>query len=501
MRLLIAKVRFFLVLCTNDYFSSLFKVMNRLVKGIVSLSLLLCMSAGALLAKSDGYHIVLTIRNCPDTVMYMGHYYAEGSYVIDTACRDKKGRFVFSSDSRILLPGLYFFSVTANRWMDFVVYHEKPYFTFTTDEADWVANMQVKGSKENEFFFNYKRGSNQIYADYESRMYQTDSVERRRLESEMMKKQREWKNQVIRDNPERMISLLMQATKDTRPAVPLVSSHGDTLSQRQRYEYFMLHYFDSMPLHDDMLVRTPKKVFYQRVMDYFDVYLKGASPEEIIVYADSLIERSRPSKENFKWLVHTIKEKYVHSNITAYEAVVVHMIRRYYSSGEAYWCAASTVDEMTALADKWDRLLMGRTAPELILFDTLRVPHSLHHLPNRYKLLVFWSPTCGHCKSMIPAIYNSYRKLSENYDIGTFAILSEPDDATRPLWHKFIADHHLDWLNLDGGEANIDWHEVYNVITTPQVYLLDQNNKILAKRFNAETFEKIVKAMCEKKEN
>lgn len=462
----------------------------------LSLLLFAWLVTGSAEAKSDNYRITLTIRNNQDTVMYMGYYYAEGSYVLDTARRDKKGRFVFSSDKTMLLPGMYFFSASPSRWMDFIVYHEKPFFTFVTDEADWVGNMEVKGSKENDFFFNYKRGSNRIYADFQQRFHQADSATRRQLEEEMRNQQYDWKEQVIRQNPDRMISMLMRATKDPRSLVPLLSANGDTLSQQQRYEYLMEHYFDSMPLHDDMLVRTPKAVFYQRVMDYFDIYLKGAPPEEIIARADSLIDRARPSRENFKWLVHTIKEKYLRSNITAYEAVAVHMIQRYYASGEAFWCASSTIDEMTAMAEKWDKLLIGRTAPELILFDTLRVPHSLHHLPNRYKLLVFWSPTCGHCKTMVPAIYEAYKRLSETYDIGTFAILSEPDDATRPLWHKFIADHHLDWLNLDGGEANIDWHDVYNVITTPQMFLLDEENRIMAKKFNAESFEKIVNALC-----
>lgn len=474
--------------------------MNRFVKGVACLSLLFLFSVISVQAKSDGYRITLTIHNCPDTVMYMGYYYAENSYVFDTAYRDRKGRFVFSDDSRQLFPGMYFFSASASRWMDFVVYHEKPVFTFTTDESDWEGNMVVKGSKENEVFFNYKRGSNRIMSEYESRAMHADSLERRQLEGEMIQMQRDWKNRFIHDNPGRMIALVMQATKDIYPSVPVVTETGDSLSQRQRYEYYLMHYFDSMPLHDDMLVRTPKAVFYQRVMDYFDVYLKGASPETIISYADSLIERARPSRENFKWLVHTIKEKYLRTNITAYEEVAVHMIHRYYSSGEAFWCAASTVDEMTQLADKWEKLLIGRVAPELILFDTLRVPHSLHHLPNRYKLLVFWSPTCGHCKTMVPALYESYSRLSERYDIGTFAILSEPDDATRPLWHQFIADHHLDWLNLDGGEANIDWHDVYNVVTTPQMYLLDRDNRIMAKKFNAELFERIVEALCEPKQ-
>lgn len=451
------------------------------------------------MAKSDRYRITLTIHNTPDTVMYMGYYYAENSYILDTAHIDRKGRFVFSSESRSLFPGMYFFSASSTRWMDFVVYNEKPFFSFTTDERDWIDNMTVRGSVENEILFNYKRGSNRIYDDYVVQMQSADSADRPRIHKEMERRQRDLKSQYIREYPTRMISLVMRSTSDIAATVPTHAPDGDSLSQHDRYTYFMEHYFDSMPLHDDMLVHTPKSVFYQRVMDYYDVFLKSALPETIIYYTDRMIEKARPSKENFKWLVHTVKEKFLHSNITLYEAVVVHMVKTYYASGDAYWCSASTIDEMTTLAEKWDRLLIGRTAPELILFDSLHVPHSLHHLPNRYKLLVFWSPTCGHCKTVIPELYERYKLLSQEYDIGTFAILSEPDDATRVLWHRFIARHHLDWLNLDGGEANIDWHDVYDVVTTPQIYLLDEHNTIIAKKLGADTFERVVRSFCHPK--
>lgn len=448
------------------------------------------------IAKKDKYNITLTIKNNSDSMMLMGYYYAENIYVFDTAWKDRKGRFVFSNRTRPLPDGMYFFAAPSkNRWVDFVIYHEDPSFSFLTDESDWTNNMQVKGSKENEILFNYQRSSNLAYREFNEKITAADSSTRAELQKALQTEQNNIKNRTIAQYPNSMISKMMTATIDIE--VPILDANGDSLSRRQQYEYFMAHYFDHMPLDEDMLVRTPKMVFYQRVMDYFDKYLKGATPEVIISYADSLIEKSRPSQENFKWLVHTLKEKYLHSNITIYEAVCVHLIKRYYLSGDAFWCQPSTIDEMSVIADKWERLLIGKVAPELIMFDTNHIPHSLHNLPHRYKLLVFWSPTCGHCKSIIPQLYEKYNELRQTYDIGTFAILSEPDDATRPKWHKFIADHHLDWLNIDGGEANVDWHDVYDVVTTPQIYLLDENNRIVAKKLNAETFERIVKALCE----
>ena len=47
---------------------------------------------------------------------------------------------------------------------------------------------------------------------------------------------------------------------------------------------------------------------------------------------------------------------------------------------------------------------------------------------------------------------------------------------------------------LNGAEANIDWHDVYDITSTPQVYLIDNStHKIMAKKIGAD----ILKQICE----
>ena len=52
------------------------------------------------------------------------------------------------------------------------------------------------------------------------------------------------------------------------------------------------------------------------------------------------------------------------------------------------------------------------------------------------------------------------------------------------------------WLSLDGGEANVDWHDVYDINTTPQIYLIDENNIIQAKKLGESSIEGIITAIC-----
>lgn len=444
-----------------------------------------------------GYHFILTIEGNNDSVMYLGNYYAGKTYATDTARRNKKGQFVFEQKTRPLYPGLYFFTNPKGNYVEFIVYGgEKPHFTFSTKEEQWTENMKVKGSKQNELFYNYHR-INRHYYDLldDARAGMNDSVYNLFARKTMIEFD-SVKVKIINDNPNTLLAVMMNATRE--PVIPVQDAQGNQLTDRQRYEYYLDHYFDNIALDDDAMIRTPESVFHKRFADYFDKYLKNAMPETICRHIDSLLSKAEGSKENYKWMVHTLSEKYLQSNIMSYDAIYVHMVKEYYATGKAFWASPSTIDENVQRANTWEKLLIGKNAPELVLKDRDSVFHSLHEIKSKYTLLVFWSPTCGHCKTMIPALYTKFLEYKDKYDIVAFTILSEPDDNTKVKWNEFIKSHNFTdprWLNLDGGEANVDWHEVYDVVTTPQIYLLDKDKNILGKKLNADLFESILLAI------
>lgn len=449
--------------------------------------------------KKPTYEITLKINGCRDTLMYMGYYYAKGNQVVDTAYLDKRGRFHFSSTTDTLPDGLYFFANPKGTYVEFVVYHEKPFFTFETDQADWTSNMQVKGSAQNEFFYRFHRIDAEVDKDLATQQLKLDSADFATYRRRQLIKLDSIKIDFINSDPTMFLSKMMLATKDEEP--PLVNDQGDTMTIDQRRLYFVDHYFDKIPLDDDAIIRTPKAVFYDRVMTFFDSYMKYAPPQTIIRYLDTVIDRSKPAPEVFRYLVVSMMQKYLQSPVAVYDEVYVHIAKKYYGSDDNYWSEPSNIDKELQRANKWDRLLVGREAPELILYDTLRVPHSLHALPNKWKLLVFWSPSCSHCQHVIPAVYRIFEQYREQYDIGAFTILSEPDDKTRKEWREFMVKHGMNspaWLSLDGGEANVDWHAVYDIQTTPQIYLIDENNIIQAKKLGENSLEDIIKAICGK---
>ena len=289
--------------------------------------------------------------------------------------------------------------------------------------------------------------------------------------------------------------MLDTAENDT----PEVDENGDSLTLNQRRDYYLHHYFDNLPLDDNFYVRTPKAVFYDRVMPFFDSYLKYAPPEVIKEFVDTVMRKALKAPDVFQYLVIRLTEKYLQSNVMVHDEVYVYLVQNYFATSANFWSSPSGIEKELIRANKWERLLVGHQAPELILYDTLHHPHSLHAMPSRWKLLIFWSPNCGHCKHIIPKVYEIYMANREKYDLGVFAILSEPDDKTRVDWHNFLRDNGIDsptWINLDGGEANVDWHDVYDITSTPQIYLLDQYNIIQAKKLSDGNLEQVLRAIC-----
>lgn len=456
----------------------------------LTILLLLLLSAAAVMAKG-GYKFILQIDGNKDSMMLLCYYYAQDKMVMDTAFNNGKGGYVFE-DKRDLLPGLYFFINEKGRSIDFVVYHETPKFKFHTDDRDWQRNMTVSGSRENTLFFNFNRSAEALYEELESQRAEMDSATYKMKAKQLVGRLDTMRLDFIAKHPETMLARMMNAMYEP-PRPP------DSLKGNDRYFFVMHHYFDNVALDDDFIIRTPPRVFYNRVSTYVDKNMEGLMPSEIIPLLDTLIDRSEPAQEVFKWLVLKLTEKYLQSNVMVYDEVYVHLVQRYFATGKVTFLSPSVIDEQVERASKWEHLLVGRVAPELILMDTTHRAWSLHHMQGDYTLLLFWSPGCGHCRTIIPEVYKVFERVADSLNMMAFAILSEPDDATVVKWKKFLVDHGMTsprWINLNGGEANVDWREVYDVTTTPQIYLIDnRTNKIIAKKLNASLLETFCKQL------
>lgn len=104
---------------------------------------------------------------------------------------------------------------------------------------------------------------------------------------------------------------------------------------------------------------------------------------------------------------------------------------------------------------------------------------SLLEVKGAKKVIMFWSSTCSHCEKDLPIILAQYKILkAQNTEVIGFSL-----DTDKAAYENKV--NALPWINdseLRGW--NSSYGETYNVSATPTYYILDTNNKIIAKPDN-----------------
>ena len=239
--------------------------------------------------------------------------------------------------------------------------------------------------------------------------------------------------------------------------------------------------------------------------------------------ADILVKLSRQNGDIFQYVVSYITSTYERSKIMGMDAVFVHMVENYYMTGEADWINEKQLDKIEERAEKIAPNLIGRPAPPFLnqlgnpfMTDNKGIIQRLYDIDSRYTLLVFFGPDCGHCKKELPKIKTvvdsliSEPKLFSNHktiDIKVYSVQTEFDEV---IWNEFIINQKIgDWTNVgdiqydpEGNPAaSSNWRDEYDIYSTPVIYLLDKEKKILAKRIDYSQISKVIKRIEEREVN
>lgn len=443
------------------------------------------------------YDIKIEISDSKDTAIILGYYYLDKTYALDTAW-NKNNTFTFKDKTKKLETGIYFFSDLKGRFVEMMIQGEDKVRLKTKDE-DWNKFMQVKSSsKEMKAYFDYMKFSDEIGKKFQEISKQNLDKEARDKE---LKKLSEINDSVklafIEQFPHYLLSKIFNATKQiTIPTFEVPTKEDGTPDSvkwnTERWHYYKNHYFDNIDLTSTGLLRTPKMVFYETYNRYWNDVMKYERTDSIIHYAHKVISMAKDSKGMKRFLIHNITERYLQSPYMGHDKIYVELIKAYYETGIADWVSPSDIEKNVERAHKWENILIGKQVPDLACMDSASVWHNLNSCNKDYKILLFWSPGCGHCSVEIPKYDKFYKEKKNAYSFEVFAINTESD---LEAWKKFIQEKDLQWINLNGLVANYDWREYFDIEKTPIMFILDKNNTIVAKNVPADNIENIFKAL------
>ncbi len=435
------------------------------------------------------YDISFIIDGLEDTVLYMGSYWGDKMMIDDTSSRHND-TFVFKG-SGSLDQGIYFVvDQNKNKLFEFCIDENQSFILSTDTTKNFMGNMDVKGSRSNELFFDYQNYTADLFykvqelykvLENEEDKNKQDSI--KQLISDINVKNVTYKNEFIIRHPDHILSLIFLILKE--PEIPDSLNSQTPDSKKRAYNYYKKNYWQYVNFSDPRLLKTP--VFSKKINRYFNQVI-SKHPDSAISAADYIMNSCKGNEKIYRYLLFDLTSTFEQSNIMGYDKAFVHMVDKYFKDDHSEWISPSMYDNITERVERIRPLLLGEFAPELILMDTLSKFKSLYEEKNDFTIVLFWTFSCGECKREIEQLQEL--KNSEKYKIGVFAVNT---DTNLAKWKNYITKNNLNWTNVNGTRSiTKDYHILYDVYKTPTVYLLDKKYRIIAKHLEADQIRNFI---------
>lgn len=433
----------------------------------------------------------------------LANHYGDKQFIQDTAKVDANGWMEFKfSEPRP--GGIYLVVLPSKKYFE-IILTDNQVFTAETDTISLVKHMKITGNKENQYFYEYLS----YLEDQQKKMepvhnllkvtHSKDSIamlQKKVAETDSLVKIYK-RDYYKKKHPETFMAEVLSAMDepDNIPYDQCPKKADGTIDSTYNYWHFRNHYWDGMNFNDERLIRTP--VYYNKLKFYLEK-LTPQHPDSIMVACDWLIEKARPAKELFKFTVYYATYTYETAKVMGFDAIFVHIVDKYYKTDQAWWITKEQKKKIIDRSNQVAFTLLGKTAVDMTMLDTAGRVKTLHAVKAKYTIVIFWDPTCSHCKHEVPLIKSYVDSLHKTGNsIEVFAVVSEPDKAA---WKKYIIENDLNWMNVCGKDAqelaNIKYY--YDVYSTPTIYLLDEKKTIIGKRLDAENMKPFLNRIIDK---
>jgi thiol-disulfide isomerase/thioredoxin len=466
-------------------------------------ALLICIffaHSSSLFATGGGYKIRVKLDNYVEKQLVLGFHYGEKQYVKDTVTLGADGYFTFKADT--LLPcGVYLLVLKPdNSFIQILLSETGQDFTVTTDAKDTVNKMKIKGSPDNERFYEYLRylGSRRPEADTlraqlgRAKGKTIDSLRIVNKLGDMDKEVKKYQNDILTKFPGTFTAKIVKAAIEPEP--PQFTGTEKEI-QIRKYYWYRAHFFDNIDISDVCLLRSP--VLHGKV-DQYVTKVTPQHPDSINLAIDEIIGKVKNTKDTYKYYLIHFLNYYAKSNIVGFDACYVHVAKEYYCKGQALWTKKEDLEKICDNAARLEPILIGKTAPNITVKDKNDKPVSLWDVDADYTVLFFWDPECGHCKKAAPFMVEFAKKFKDR-GIKIFAVCTAITDKAPDCWKSVEEKGYNDLLFLNTVDPYIQskYKTLYDIKATPQIFILDRNHEILMKRIGAEELAKVMEQVMQ----
>lgn len=449
---------------------------------------------------AQGYDISIKINGLAcDEDLLLANYFGDKQYLRDTS-ECYRGQHVFKGKDA-LETGIYLVVLPNRKYFEIVISDDEDQmkYSFETDTLLDPAKMIVKGSWENQVFYQFNKFAAEQGVLAGAIRTQIDSAktdkEKEKLREKLSQLGRDVslkRREIAATNSELFIGKVYKAMQDVE--VPTAKpGMSDSAKNVYTYLYTRDHFWDNIDNGEDGLVRTP--IFHTKLKEYFGSYVPPI-PDTSIMLADELINRmeAEGSKDQFKYTIHFLLDYYQKSKYMCFDKALYHITKNYYCNGRAFWADSSFRAEMCEQSAKMAPSLCDLVAPNLSMPDsTFSKRVVMHDIQKPVTVLVFWDIDCGHCKKEMP-ILKAYYDSCNKQEVEIYAVYTQ---GNWQGWKDYVRKNELKFINVANAFGEDDFRDDYNIISTPQIYVLDREKKIRFKKIAAKDVSKIVDHLLE----
>lgn len=374
-------------------------------------------------------NIKFSIDNHQDSVFYFCKYHGSKVFVVDTL-KSEKG--VFRYKNRTKLPeGIYLLKNENNFPITEVLIAKKQRLSVKINDLDDWSTYKVKGcAKETKLYYKLMAKIRNTEANIAA------------LESESGYNPDNWRKiDSLKKDLGSFEESLRLKKKDAfiNTVISSLKRHG------------MHDYWDDFPLNDARILTYP--LIDNKLETYFDNLYNDAPVinEEI----DKLIAKTGDCVEVRDYLIWYFYRKYYNPKYMNLDDVYIHLIDEYFLKLEMENVSESMINLMADRAHYLENLKIGAKLPEI---------GDLYSIKASYIAVIFYDKTCQKCAKE--------------------GVILEETRARHPEMVIFPVEvNSTDIKNLMSR---------YDIQTTPMIYILDHNKRIIAKRIKAEQVELIL---------
>lgn len=485
--------------------------MKKFLASFVLLAFLPLLVLAQAAPKKTAFEIKVHVKDFPGDSLVLAYKLGAKNYVKDTVpC--VAGKAVFKGDEE-LPGGIYMVLMPPeNKYFELLMNPGEQFLSVETAGPNFVETMKIKGSKDNELFYDYMRFLGNMNTRATPWRGVTDSLRKQKKEespeyknaiAELEKLDKEVKARQAEITVKHAQTLSAAIIKINQaidiPEAPAAIKGKKEKEDEFRYFFYKSHFFDGLDWADERLVRSP---FLEQKVTEFIEKLTVSHPDSMIVSCDYVLERARKNKEVYKFVASWLLNHFAGSKIICMDGVYVYLADKYYCNkngpfGGAFWVEQEQLDKICKNANELRPVRCGELAPNLVLNTLEGKPVELHKIKAEYVIVYFWDPDCGNCKKQSAKLVELYDQLKAR-GVEIFGICSKSYEEFDKCAKK-VEEMKMNWINTGDPYYQARAKQLYDIKMTPFIYLLDKDKKILYKRIEPDQVMDILDKEAERR--